>query len=157
MSKHLPRGLYFEDFEVGQRFYSTGRTITEGDIVNFAGLSGDYNQIHTDAYFAASTPYEQRIAHGLLVTAIASGLIMQSGLLEGTVLAFREMNSWKFAKPTFIGDTVSVEVEVINTKALKRLGGGSVEIALTVKKQTDEIVMKGVWTVLVLSRPQAEA
>ena len=157
MSQYTPRGLYFEDFEVGQRFYSTGRTITEGDIVTFAGLSGDYNQIHTDAQFAESTPYQQRIAHGLLVTSIASGLVMQSGLIEGTTLAFREINNWKFAKPTYIGDTVHVEVDVNSTKPLRRLGGGAIEIALSVKNQNDEIVMKGMWTVLILSRPEAES
>jgi len=156
MSQYKPRGLYFEDFEVGQVFYSTGRTITESDIVAFAGLSGDYNQIHTDAQFAAETPFKQRVAHGLLITSIASGLVMQSGLIEGTTLAFREINNWKFAKPTFIGDSVNVEVEVKDKKALPRLGGGAVEIALAVKNQDDEVVMKGLWTVLIVSRPDSE-
>jgi len=157
MSKYKPRGLYFEEFEIGQRFYSSGRTITESDIVSFAGLSGDYNQIHTDVQFAENPPYGKRIAHGLLVTSVASGLISQSGLIEGTVLAFREINNWKFAKPTYIGDTVHVEVDVKATKALRRLGGGAVEIAISVKNQNDEIVMKGVWTVLIISRPEEEA
>ena len=156
MTHYQPRGKYFEEFEVGMVFYSTGRTITESDIVTFAGLSGDYNQIHTDAQFAAATPYGQRIAHGLLVTSIASGLIMQSGIIEGTTLAFREIGNWKFAKPTYIGDTVHVEAEVKSTKALRRLGGGAVEIALSVINQNDEVVMKGVWTVLILSRPADE-
>ena len=156
MTHYQPRGKYFEEFEVGMVFYSTGRTITESDIVTFAGLSGDYNQIHTDAQFAAATPYRQRIAHGLLVTSIASGLIMQSGIIEGTTLAFREIGNWKFAKPTYIGDTVHVEAEVKSTKALRRLGGGAVEIALSVINQNDEVVMKGVWTVLILSRPSDE-
>ena len=156
MSEYNHRGLYFEEFEVGQRFYSAGRTITESDIVSFAGLSGDYNQIHTDAEFANGTPYGQRIAHGLLVTSIASGLIAQSGLIEGTVLAFREINNWKFATPTYIGDTVHVETEITGTKALRRLGGGSVEIAISVKKQNADVVMKGSWTVLIISRPESD-
>ena len=153
MSNYTPRGLYFEDFEVGQKFYSTGRTITESDIVTFAGLSGDYNQIHTDAHYAANTPYGQRIAHGLLVSSIASGLVVQSGLMEGTIMAFREINNWKFAKPTYIGDTISVEVSVVSTKALRRLGGGAVEVALSITNQNDEVVIKGGWTVLIMSRP----
>ena len=157
MSEYKHRGLYFEEFEIGQHFYSSGRTITENDIVSFAGLSGDYNQIHTDAQFAEGTPYGQRIAHGLLVTSVASGLIAQSGLIEGTVLAFREINNWKFAKPTYIGDTVHVEVEINGTKALRRLGGGAVEIAVFVKNQNDEVVMKGLWTVLIISRPEDES
>jgi acyl dehydratase len=157
MSEYKPRGLYFEDFEIGQRFFSAGRTITESDIVSFAGLSGDYNQIHTDSQFAEGMPFGQRVAHGLLVASIASGLIAQSGLIEGTVLAFREINNWKFAKPTFIGDTVHVEVEVKGTKALRRLGGGAVEISISVKNQNDEVLMKGMWTVLIISRPEEEA
>lgn len=85
----LSRGLYFEEFEVGQRIISTGRTVTENDIVTFAGLSGDYNQIHTDSEFSKNTPFGQRVAHGLLGISIASGLAMRTGVLEGTVLAFR--------------------------------------------------------------------
>jgi acyl dehydratase len=154
MSEYKHRGLYFEDFKIGQRFYSAGRTITESDIVSFAGLSGDYNQIHTDAEFAIGTPYGKRIAHGLLVTSIASGLIAQSGLIEGTVLAFREINNWKFAAPIYIGDTVHIETEITGIKALRRLGGGSVEIAISVKNQNAEVVMKGSWTVLIISRPE---
>ena len=154
MSEYKHRGLYFEEFEVGQRFYSAGRTITESDIVSFAGLSGDYNQIHTDAQFAKGTPNGQRIAHGLLVTSIASGLIAQSGLIEGTVLAFREINNWKFTAPTYIGDTVHVETEITRTKALRRLGVGSVEISISVINQNGDVVMKGLWTVLIISSPE---
>jgi acyl dehydratase len=150
------RGYYFEDFKVGQRFISSSRTVTESDIVTFAGLSGDYNQIHTDAEFAKSTPFGQRIAHGILVTSIASGLIAQSGLIEGTVLAFREISEWKFVKTVFIGDTVHVDTVVKEKKALRRLGGGSVVITLAVRNQNDEVVMKGDWTVLIISRPETE-
>ncbi len=152
---YQPRGMYFEEFEVGQRFVSAGRTITESDIVTFAGLSGDYNQIHTDAEFSKSTPYGQRIAHGLLVTAIASGLVTQSGVIEGTVIAFREIDQWKFTKPVFIGDTVHVVTEVVATKALRRLGGGAVELSLEVVNQRDEVAMKGLWKVLIAGRPEA--
>jgi acyl dehydratase len=154
MSKYQPRGFYFEEFEVGRKFISSSRTITESDIVIFAGLSGDYNQIHTDVEFSKTTPFGQRVAHGLLVTSIASGLIAQSGLLEGTVIAFREINNWKFTKPTFIGDTIHVITEVVETKPLPRLSGGAVVIDLDVKKQNDETVMKGKWTALMVSKPQ---
>jgi acyl dehydratase len=147
------RGRYFEEFEVGQKIVTPARTVTEGDIVTFAGVSGDYNQIHTDAEFGKGTPYGQRIAHGLLVLSIASGLAMRTGVLEGTVLAFREINEWKFSKPTFIGDTVHVVLEVMETKALPRLGGGLVVISLDVKNQKNETVMKGTWTVLVALKP----
>lgn len=147
------RGQYFEEFEVGQKIITVGRTVAESDIFNFAGFSGDYNQIHTDAEFAKSTPFGQRVAHGLLGLSIASGLAMRTGVLEGTVIAFREINHWKFIAPVFIGDTLHIEMEVMETKALPRIGGGSVVITLDVKKQSGETTMKGNWTVLVMSRP----
>jgi acyl dehydratase len=146
-------GMYFEEFQVGQQFFTVARTLGEGDIFTFAGLSGDYNQIHTDAEFAKGTPYGQRIAHGLLVLSIASGLAMRSGFLEGTVLAFREINEWKFVKPVFIGDTLHVEISVNEIKAVPRAGGGLIYIGLDVKNQRNETVNKGAWTALVMSRP----
>jgi acyl dehydratase len=156
MSTLLPasRGLYFEEFQVGQQIISTARTVTESDVVTFAGLSGDYNQIHTDAEFTKNTPFGKRVAHGLLGIAIASGLAMRTGVLEGTVLAFREINEWKFSLPIYIGDTIHVELDVKETKALPRLGGGSVIIELRLKNQRDEVTMKGLWTVLVASKPK---
>ena len=153
MEKTIGKGLYFEEFEVGQKMTSTGRTIAESDVMTFAGLSGDFNQIHTDAEFSSHAPFGQRVAHGLLGASIASGLVMRTGVLEGTAIAFREINNWKFINPVFIGDTIHVETEVIQTKSLARIGGGSVVIELDVKKQTGETVMKGTWTVLVLSKP----
>ncbi len=146
-------GLYFEEFTVGLRITTAARTVTEHDIVTFAGMSGDYNQIHTDAEFSKNTPFGQRVAHGLLGLSIASGLAMRTGVLEGTVLAFREINEWKFSKPVFIGDTIHVELLITETKALPRLGGGSVIIQLSVVNQRGETAMKGAWTVLVASKP----
>lgn len=146
-------GLYFEEFEIGQVTTSLGRTVTESDIVTFAGLSGDYNQIHTDAEFSKNTPFGQRVAHGLLVLSIASGLAMRTGVLEGTTLAFREITEWKFTKAVQIGDTVHVVMTVKELKALPRLKAGSVMIEIDVRNQRDETAMKGVWNVLVASKP----
>jgi 3-hydroxybutyryl-CoA dehydratase len=149
-----PRGMYFEEFEPGQRVTSPGRTITESDIVAFAGLTGDYNQIHTDEEYSKKAGFGKRVAHGLLGLSIASGLAVRTGILEETVMAFREINDWKFVKPIFIGDTIHVEMQVIETKALRRLGGGSVVIELKVINQNDEPVMKGTWNTLVFSKPK---
>jgi acyl dehydratase len=151
----INRGMYFEEFETGQKILSLGRTVTESDVVTFAGLSGDYNQIHTDAEFSKNTPFGQRVAHGLLVLSIASGLAMRTGVLEGTTLAFREISEWKFTKPVTIGDTVHVVMEVKETKALPRLKAGTVTIELDVQNQRNETAMKGVWIVLVASKPAA--
>jgi 3-hydroxybutyryl-CoA dehydratase len=148
-----PRGMYFEEFVAGQKIISAGRTVTESDIVTFAGLSGDYTQIHTDAEFSKNTPFGQRVAHGLLGMAIASGLAAQTGVLEGTVLAFREIIEWKFVKPIFIGDTIHVEMEVKETKAMPRIGGGAVALVLQLKNQHADVLMKGTWSVLMASKP----
>lgn len=148
------RGKYFEEFEVGMRIISPGRTITEADIVNFAGISGDYNLIHTDEEYSKRSPFGRRVAHGLLGLSIASGLAVRTGVLEGTVLAFREIGEWKFTRPIFIGDTIRVVMTVIETKELRRLGGGLVTINLGVTNQQGETVMGGVWKVLVASKPR---
>ena len=152
--QHQPRGKYFEEFSAGQQIVTAGRTITEADIVAFAGISGDFNQLHTEAEFAKTTPFGKRIAHGLLITSIASGLAAQTGILEGTTIAFREIKEWKFAKPVFIGDTIHVVLEVINTKPMRRLGGGAVDIKVDVRNQNDESVIRGIWTVLMASKPE---
>ena len=147
-------GLYFEEFTVGQSVKTAGRTISEDAIFSFAGLTGDYNQIHTDAAFASKTQFGQRIAHGLLGMSISVGLIMQTGLLEGTVLAFREIQEWKFVKPFFIGDTVHAVLTISDTKALPRNGGGSLIASVEVLNQSDEVCQKGTLNLLVLSKPK---
>jgi 3-hydroxybutyryl-CoA dehydratase len=147
------RGKYFDQFVSGQKITTAGRTITETDIVTFAGLSGDYNQIHVDAEYSKQSPFGQRVAHGILGLAVASGLAVQTGVMEGTVVAFREINDWKFIKPIFIGDTIHVEMEVLETKELRRIGAGSVVIAMSVINQNGEIVMKGTWNTLIALRP----
>ncbi|MCA9923218.1 MAG: hypothetical protein KC419_02005 [Anaerolineales bacterium] len=149
--KYEPRGLYFEDFEVGYKMVTAARTVTEADIVTFAGLSGDFNQIHTDEVYAANDTFGQRVAHGLLVQSIATGLAVRSGVIEGTVLAFRELSA-KFSLPVFIGDTVHVLIEITETKALRRLGGGNVTMKYSVINQEGKTVQRGDWFMLVKSK-----
>jgi 3-hydroxybutyryl-CoA dehydratase len=146
-----PRGLYFDEFQSGQKIITAGRTITESDIVNFAGLSGDFNQIHVDQEYARNSLAGQRVAHGLLVLAIASGLAVQTGIMEGTIVYFREVTEWKFVKPVNIGDTIHVEIEVKETKELRRLGAGTVIMELDVKNQQNETVNRGNWNVFLTS------
>ena len=150
------RGMWFEEFEIGQQIHSAARTVTETDIVAFAGLSGDYNRIHTDAEFSKETAFGQRVAHGLLGLSIASGLAVQTGMMEDTIMAFREIKNWKFRLPIHIGDTILVVIEVKDTKALPRLGGGSIDIELDVRNQRDETVMKGNWIALISSQPKSD-
>jgi acyl dehydratase len=149
------RGLYFEEFEIGQRITTPGRTVTEADIVAFAGLSGDFTSIHTDAAYTAGTVFGQRVAHGLLVMSIASGLSARTGVLEGTVIAFREISEWKFSTPVFIGDTVHAELAVTEKKPMPRLGGGAISLAVDVVKHDGTKVMSGVWNVIFHSKPSS--
>lgn len=149
--RYEPRGRYFEEFEEGMTMLTAGRTITEGDIVRFAGLSGDFNQIHTDAEYAAGDTFGKRVAHGLLVQSIATGLTVQSGVIEGTVLAFRELDC-KFSLPIFIGDTIHVKIEITGKKFFRRLGGGNVNIKYSVLNQAGKTVQRGTWVMLIKSK-----
>ena len=105
-------GKYFEDFAVGEESTTAGRTVTETDIVNFAGITGDWNEIHTNKELADRGPFKQRIAHGALVFSIATGLSVRLGQTADTVIAFYGLNRLRFVKPTFIGDTISVKQKV---------------------------------------------
>ncbi|NDJ78434.1 MAG: dehydratase [Chloroflexi bacterium] len=150
----MTKGLYFEDFDENLAMETERRVITEDDINNFAVLSGDHNPMHTDAEYAATTPFGQRVAHGLLGLSVASGQSFQLGFLEGTVLAFTGLE-WKFRKPIFIGDTIRTQVKVVKLREMKRAGGGFVTFEVQVLNQDDEVTQKGEWVVLVASKPDA--
>jgi 3-hydroxybutyryl-CoA dehydratase len=147
-----PRGRYFEEFEIGDAVETSARTVTESDVVSFAGLSGDYNQLHTDAEYAKDTMFGERIAHGLLGLSIVSGLSSQLGFAEGTVEAFMSLE-WKFRNPIKFGDTIRARLEVKRKKEMARLGGGFVVFDVVVLNQRDETVQKGSWTLLIRSAP----
>jgi acyl dehydratase len=148
-----PRGRYFEEFTVGDKMTSQGRTITEADIVTFAGLSGDYNPIHTDAEFAKGGMFGERIAHGLLVLSIASGLAWQLGFMAGTADAFLSLD-WKFAGPTKIGDTLKMSAEVAQKRDMPGSGGGMIVFNIEVTNQHAEVIQRGKWSILVHSTPR---
>ncbi len=148
---YQPRGKYFEEFEIGQEMVTAGRTITETDIVNFAGLTWDTNPMHTDAEYAKTTVFGERVAHGMLGLSYAVGLAWQLGFMEGTVIAFLGLE-WKFKAPMKIGDTVRVVAKVKKNKELTAAGGGLVMLEGRVLNQRDEVAQQGEWTVLLKSR-----
>lgn len=150
---NVRKGMYFEEFEIGQTAVSVGRTVTEADVVRFAGLTGDFNEIHTDAHYAAGHAFGQRVAHGLLVQSIAVGLATRLGVIEGTVIAFREMTC-KFSLPVYFNDTIRLKIEIKELKALRRLGGGSVVMKYSILNQDDKVVQRGDWNMLVMGKPE---
>jgi 3-hydroxybutyryl-CoA dehydratase len=147
-----PPGRYFEEFEIGESIETPARTITEADVVTFAGLSGDYNPLHTDAEFAKETMFGERVAHGLLGLSIVSGLAWRTGFMEGTADALTSVET-KFRNPVRFGDTIHARFEVKRKKAMRRMGGGFVIFDVLVLNQRNETVQKGEWMVLIRSAP----
>jgi len=143
----MARGRYFSEFETDQSFTSVGRTITETDVVNFAGISGDYNPLHIDATFAAKTPFKQRIAHGMLSASISTGLGQTLGIFEGTTLALMNQ-TFAYKDAVFFGDTIRLRLTVESVKASSRGGKGVVVFRSEIINQDDKAVIVGTWTVL---------
>lgn len=143
----MPRGTWFSDFEIGQTFTSMGRTITEADVVSFAGLSGDYNPLHVDATFAEKTPFKQRIAHGMLSASISTGLGQTLGIFEGTTIGLLGQ-TFEYKGPVFFGDTIRLRLTVESAKASSKGGKGVVVFRSDILKQDDSVVVTGTWTVM---------
>lgn len=131
---------FFEDLQVGDVHTTRGRTITEADVVNFAGLSGDFFELHTNEEFAKTTPFGRRIVHGALVFSISTGLMVQMNLLTDSLIAFYGIEKLRFVKPVLIADTVHVVKKV--TETLERgADRGVVTFSTTVFNQRNEPVL----------------
>ena len=153
----LKDGVYFEDLEIGRKVVSPARTVTEADIVNFAGLSGDFNVIHTDAELTKKTAFGQRIAHGLLGLSIASGLVARNPSAEQhRLVAFLGM-TWDFRGAVFIGDTIHVVQTVAAKRETSKPGLGVVTYDVKVINQRNEICQEGQWKVMYETRRVAPA
>ncbi len=142
--------LLYEDIEVGEVHESSGRTVTEADVVGFAGLSGDFNDMHVDEEFARGTVFKGRVAHGLCVLSIASGLWFTMPRL-GTV-AFMGLEDWRFSGAVKLGDTVHVRRELLEKREHKRGGMGFLIFEVKVYNQGGEVVQVGKWVILVRRR-----
>jgi acyl dehydratase len=142
--------LYFNDVAIGQEWESPGRTVTEADIVNFAGLSGDFNPIHLDHEFAKRTPFRRVIAHGLLVFSMSSGLGLYCPPMR--TLAFVSVREWYFRNPVFVGDTIRVRSKVLEKEARARGRRGVITWERKIVNQHDKLVQEGVTVTLVDGR-----
>jgi acyl dehydratase len=141
--------LLFEELNIGDSAVSLGRTITETDVVNFAGLSGDFNVMHIDEEVAKNTIFKGRVAHGMCTSSIASGLWFSMPRLA--TLAFLGLDEWRFVKPVKFGDTIKVKREVAEKKETKE-DRGIVTFSIKVTNQKDEVVQEGKWLILVQRR-----
>lgn len=144
-------GRFFEEFHVGEELRTPSRTVTEADIVMFAGLSGDYSPHHTDDEFCKSLPFKGKIAHGLLGVSVCSGLIVSLNLWRETALALLEM-SVRFKAPVMIGDTITVFVKVAHKKESKKGDKGVVTFDHTVKNQKGEVVAEMQWLMMIRTK-----
>ncbi|MBI4589410.1 MAG: MaoC family dehydratase N-terminal domain-containing protein [Candidatus Rokubacteria bacterium] len=149
---YQPRGHYFEEFKVGEIFETAARTINPADVSNFAGVSGDFNPLHTDEETAKRTPFGGRVAHGLLTLAIATGQLNQLGLFEGTTLALLGMDKLRFTGPVRFGDTIHTELTVKESRESSKPDRGVVIFDTVVKNQRGETVLQFEQSVLMMRR-----
>lgn len=150
-------GLWFEDFVEGVERLSPGRTITETDLVAFAGLTGDYSQVHTDEEFCKKTEFGTRIAHGLLGLSIAQGLSWRTNYTQGTGVASLAWNKWTFKRPIFIGDTVRVRWRLREKRASNsKPGMGIITEVVELVNQRGEVVQDGEHVTMVRRRPNVD-
>jgi acyl dehydratase len=148
--------LYYEDVEVGAVFATRGRTITEADLVNFAGVSGDFNPLHMDSEYAEASIFGRRVAHGALVLSVAMGLRQGLSLFDGTLMGLLELRTWRFLAPVFIGDTVRVETEISELRPTSRPDRAVMTQRVSVLNQDDTVVQQGELVAL-LKRREAPA
>jgi acyl dehydratase len=148
-----PPPYFFDDLEVGMRLVTPRRTITEADIVQFAGVSGDFQPIHTDHLFAREI-FGKPIAHGLLVLSVVTGLRTMAGWFVGTVVAFLEIRSWRFLAPVFPGDTLYSVTEILEKRPSQKPDRGVVIQKVEVFKagEREEKVQEGEFVTLLRRR-----
>ena len=142
---------YFEEHKLGQIWASTGRTVTETDIVNFAGLSADFFPLHIDKEYASSTQFGQRIAHGFLIMSMATGMVPAD---PGKVVALYGVDRLRFIKPVYVGDTIHIEMEVVEMKD-RSADSGVVDFDFRIINQNGEVVVANLYRLLMKKRPDS--
>jgi len=148
-----PRGRYREDFEVGEVLVTGRRTVDGGDVSRFAGLTGDFNPLHTDEEYATTTPFGARVAHGILTLAVSNGAQNLAGWFEGTTLALLGLDRVRFTAPVKFGDTVHTEMTVTACRETSRPDRGVVILSAVVKNQRGDTVCGYEESVLMRRRP----
>jgi len=144
--------MYYDDYQVGDAFETTGRTITDHDLVQFAALTGDWNRVHTDEEFCKGTEYGTRIAHGLFGLALMEGMKYRLGHGDGSAVASLGW-SVTFAKPIFIGDTLHVRWNITKMRETSKPGRGIIWEQVELVNQKGEVVTEAEHSLLLYKRP----
>ena len=157
MSSTPRLGLRYADLHVGMEFRSPGRTITDADLVGFAGLTGDFSELHTSDVYAKASQFGRRVAHGLLGLTYAHGLMWaRTGELRETAIAFLGISEWKFLGPIFIGDTIFVNYSICELRdSRSRPTQAIANFNVTVVNQDEQVVQRGRKALLVSKVPLA--
>jgi acyl dehydratase len=154
MSKpYQPRGKYFEDFEIGEELVTPARTITSTDIVNFACISGDFNEVHVNHEYCKTTPFGPPVAHGPLVYAIMGGLQYASGINDGTLIALLGIDKWRLLNPVMHGDTIRMYSKVIEKKETSKADRGVIVFERRCVKQDGKAAQEMTASILYKRRP----
>ena len=155
--EYKPRGKYFEDFELGEELVTPARTITSTDIVNFACISGDFNEIHVNVEYCKTTPFGEPIAHGPLIYAIMGGLQYASGINDGTLLALMGIDGWRLLSPVKHGDTIRMHSRVVEKRETSKPDRGIIVFERRCVKQDGTVAQEMKATLLYKRRPQIDS
>lgn len=155
MNQPEPRGRYFEDFEVGEELVSPARTVTQTDIINFACLSGDFNEVHTNFEYCKTTQFGEAIAHGPLVYAIMGGLQYASGINDGTLIALLQIDEWRMLNAVKHGDTIRLHSKVLDKKETSKPEKGIITFRRQCVKQDGTVAQEMIAKLLYRRKPKA--
>jgi acyl dehydratase len=149
-----PRGKHFEDFELGEELVSPARTITSTDIVNFACLTGDFNEVHTNWEYCKTTPFGEPIAHGPLIYGIMGGLQYASGINDGTMIGLLGIDQWRMLAPVKHGDTIRLVSKVVEKKETSKPDRGVISFQRQCVKHDGTVVQEMKATLMYKRRPK---
>ncbi|MFI9811779.1 MaoC family dehydratase [Saccharothrix variisporea] len=155
MAHRSPRGMYFEDFEVGWQLDSATRPLTGEVLREFADLTGDRNPLHS-AETSGDGGFGRPIAHGVLGMALAIGLIEETGVHEGTTIAMVGLTDWRFRHPVFVGDVLSAHMTVVAKRvSTTDPARGVLTRRLELRNHARVVVQDGTTVLLVRRRPSS--
>jgi len=147
-------GKYLDELIEGEEYVTPSRTLTETDVVMFAGMTGDYNELHTSEAYMKRTPFGRRLVHGLLALSISHGLLFRTGILEGTAIALLGVDGWQFKVPLFFGDTIRVKVKVAEARPSRsKPDRGVLKLYMEIVNQDDQVVQSGTKTLMMKRKP----